>query len=114
MVIVMMIRGANKLPQMGAGLAKRIWNFKKSTDEKEEIDTTPKKIEETQKSRVTRFHRVFCIRLKTIFFYFFAHGTMVTKILFILRRCTNFCEYGFLSFSKELTQKILRFLPKNT
>ncbi len=47
LVIVMIIFGANKLPQMGAGLAKGIRNFKKGIDGKEEIDATPKKIEET-------------------------------------------------------------------
>jgi sec-independent protein translocase protein TatA len=46
LVIIMIIFGANKLPQMGAGLAKGIRSFKKGIDEKEEIDTTPKKIEE--------------------------------------------------------------------
>ncbi len=45
LVIVMIIFGANKLPQMGAGLAKGIRNFKKGIDGKEEIDATPKKIE---------------------------------------------------------------------
>jgi sec-independent protein translocase protein TatA len=47
LVIIMIIFGANKLPQMGAGLAKGIRNFKKGIDGKEEIDATPKKIEET-------------------------------------------------------------------
>jgi len=46
LVIIMIIFGANKLPQMGAGLAKGIRNFKKGIDEKEEIDVTQKKIEE--------------------------------------------------------------------
>lgn len=48
LVIIMIIFGANKLPQMGAGLAKGIRNFKKGIDGKEEIDASPKKIEETQ------------------------------------------------------------------
>ena len=47
LVIIMIICGANKLPQMGAGLAKGIRNFKKGIDGKDGIDTTPKKIEET-------------------------------------------------------------------
>ena len=47
LVIIMIIFGANNLPQMGAGLAKGIRNFKKGIDGKEEIDTTPKKIEGT-------------------------------------------------------------------
>ena len=47
LVIVMIIFGANKLPQMGAGLAKGIRNFKKGIDGKEGVDTTSKKIEQT-------------------------------------------------------------------
>ena len=46
LVIIMIIFGANKLPQIGSGLAKGIRNFKKGIDEKEGIDATPKKIEE--------------------------------------------------------------------
>jgi len=46
LVIVMIIFGANKLPQMGAGLANGIRNFKKGIDEKEESDAAPKKVEE--------------------------------------------------------------------
>ena len=45
LVIIMIIFGANKLPQMGAGLAKGIRNFKKGMDDKEETGATPKKIE---------------------------------------------------------------------
>ena len=46
LVIVLVIFGANKLPQIGEGLGKGIRNFKKSTKEAEEIDVTPKKAEE--------------------------------------------------------------------
>ena len=49
LAIIMIIFGANKLPQMGAGLAKGIRNFKKGIDGKEEADATPKKIEEDPK-----------------------------------------------------------------
>ena len=45
-IIIMITFGANKLPQMGAGLAKGIRNFKSGIDEKEETDAAPKKIEE--------------------------------------------------------------------
>ena len=48
LAIIMIIFGANKLPQMGAGLAKGIRNFKKGIDEKEEINATPKKIEDVK------------------------------------------------------------------
>ena len=39
LVIVLIIFGAKKLPQIGEGLGKGIRNFKKATKEKEEIDT---------------------------------------------------------------------------
>ena len=45
LVIVLIIIGANKLPQIGEGLGKGISNFKKGI-KKEEIDITPKKPEE--------------------------------------------------------------------
>ena len=45
LVIVMIIFGANKLPQIGSGLANGIRNFKKGINEKEEADVTPKQIE---------------------------------------------------------------------
>ncbi|HVP80625.1 MAG TPA: twin-arginine translocase TatA/TatE family subunit [Thermodesulfobacteriota bacterium] len=46
LAIIMIIFGANKLPQMGAGLAKGIRNFKKGMDEKEDAEAAPKKIGE--------------------------------------------------------------------
>ena len=42
LVIVLIIFGANKLPEIGAGMGKAIKNFKKATSEPEEIDVTPK------------------------------------------------------------------------
>ena len=51
LVIVLIIFGANKLPQIGEGLGKGIRNFKKGI-QKEEIDITPKKPEElSEKSK---------------------------------------------------------------
>jgi sec-independent protein translocase protein TatA len=46
LVIVVIIFGAGKLPQIGENLGKAIRNFRKSTQEKEEIDVTSKKPEE--------------------------------------------------------------------
>ncbi|OGP95823.1 MAG: preprotein translocase subunit TatA [Deltaproteobacteria bacterium RBG_16_47_11] len=47
LVIILIIFGAGKLPQIGEGLGKGIRNFKKSTKDKdEEIDVNPKKPEE--------------------------------------------------------------------
>ena len=47
LVIVLIIFGAGKLPEIGGAIGKGIKNFKKSVHESEEIDVTPdsKKIE---------------------------------------------------------------------
>ena len=42
LVIILIIFGANKLPEIGSGLGRAIKNFKKATDEPEEIDVSPK------------------------------------------------------------------------
>ncbi|MFP4129093.1 MAG: twin-arginine translocase TatA/TatE family subunit, partial [Desulfonatronovibrio sp.] len=41
LVIILVIFGANKLPEIGSGMGKAIKNFKKATTEPEEIDVTP-------------------------------------------------------------------------
>ena len=46
LVIVLIIFGANKLPQIGEGIGKGIRNFKKNIKEKGEIDITPATTEE--------------------------------------------------------------------
>ena len=46
LVIVILIFGAGKLPQIGAGLGKGIRNFKKAAKEPDSIDVTPKETEE--------------------------------------------------------------------
>ena len=47
LVIVLIIFGAGKLPQIGEGIGKGIRNFKKATTkDQDEIDFTPKKNEE--------------------------------------------------------------------
>ena len=51
LVIVLIIFGAGKLPQIGEGLGKGIRNFRKSTRDQEEIDVTPKKPEETSEKK---------------------------------------------------------------
>jgi sec-independent protein translocase protein TatA len=51
LVIVLIIFGAGKLPQIGEGLGKGIRNFRKSTKDQEEIDVTPKKPEETSEKK---------------------------------------------------------------
>ncbi len=51
LVIVLIIFGANKLPQIGEGLGKGIRNFKKGVKDKEEIGTTSKKPEEISEEK---------------------------------------------------------------
>jgi sec-independent protein translocase protein TatA len=46
LVIVMIVFGAGRLPQIGENLGKAIRNFKTSTHEKEQINMTPKNPEE--------------------------------------------------------------------
>ncbi len=40
LLIVLVIFGANKLPEIGSGMGKAIKNFKKATNEPEEINIT--------------------------------------------------------------------------
>ncbi len=49
LVIVVILFGATRLPQIGKGIGEAIKNFKKATSEKEEIDVTPKKDTEEKK-----------------------------------------------------------------
>ena len=50
MVIVLIIFGAGKLPEIGGAIGKGIKSFKKSIKEPDEIDVTPKNDEEKPKS----------------------------------------------------------------
>lgn len=43
LVIVLVIFGAGKLPQIGSAFGKSISNFKRASEGKDEIDITPKK-----------------------------------------------------------------------
>jgi sec-independent protein translocase protein TatA len=49
LVIVLIIFGANKLPEIGSGMGKAIRNFKKATSEPEEIDVTAKSDTDAEK-----------------------------------------------------------------
>jgi sec-independent protein translocase protein TatA len=42
LVIVLVIFGAKKLPEIGGGIGKAISNFKRASREPDEIDVTPK------------------------------------------------------------------------
>jgi len=46
LVIVLVIFGAGKLPEIGAGLGKGISNFRRTSQEAKEIDVTPGKDKE--------------------------------------------------------------------
>ena len=43
LVIVLVLFGATRLPEIGKGIGQAIRNFKKATSEPDEIDVTPKK-----------------------------------------------------------------------
>lgn len=45
LVIVVVIFGARRLPEIGSGLGKAIKNFKSGVSDKDEIDVTPKQEE---------------------------------------------------------------------
>jgi len=49
LVIVMIIFGAGKLPEIGGAIGKGIKSFKKSVKEPEEIDVTPKDEKDKEK-----------------------------------------------------------------
>jgi len=40
-IVVLIITGFNKLPELGSGLGRSIKNFKRSLNEPDEIDVTP-------------------------------------------------------------------------
>ncbi len=42
LVIVLVLFGAKRLPELASGMGKAIKNFKKATNEPDEIDVTPK------------------------------------------------------------------------
>jgi len=46
LVIVIVVFGAGRLPEIGSALGKSIKNFKKSSEGKDEIDITPRKDDE--------------------------------------------------------------------
>lgn len=49
LVIIMIIFGAGKLPEIGTGLGKAIRGFKKGMSEPDEIDVTPRHPKEEKK-----------------------------------------------------------------
>jgi len=52
LVIVIILFGASRLPEIGRGIGEAIKNFKKSTSDNPEIDVTPNnKSEDTEESK---------------------------------------------------------------
>ena len=51
MVIIMIIFGAGKLPEIGGGIGKAIKSFKKSVKEPDEIDVTPQSNKNSEKDK---------------------------------------------------------------
>ncbi|MFQ5779379.1 MAG: twin-arginine translocase TatA/TatE family subunit [Nitrospiria bacterium] len=51
LVIILVIFGAGKLPEIGTGLGKAIRGFKKGVSEPDEIDVTPKDQKEGDKGK---------------------------------------------------------------
>ncbi len=50
LLVVVILFGAKKLPEIGSGIGQAIKNFKKSVTEPEEIDITPKEDSNEKKS----------------------------------------------------------------
>jgi len=51
LIIILIIFGAGKLPEIGAGMGKAIRNFKSATSEPEKKEEESKKIEENNKNQ---------------------------------------------------------------
>ncbi len=49
LIVVLIIFGGTRLPEIGRGIGQAIRNFKKATSEPDEIDVTPKKNVEEKK-----------------------------------------------------------------
>jgi sec-independent protein translocase protein TatA len=49
LVIILIIFGAGKLPEIGAGMGKAIKNFKSATSENEKADKDKEKLEDSEK-----------------------------------------------------------------
>jgi sec-independent protein translocase protein TatA len=55
LIIIVVLFGATRLPQIGSGIGQAIRNFKKSVREGEEIDVTPdKEAKEKRKEKIEK------------------------------------------------------------
>jgi len=53
LIIVVILFGATRLPQIGSGIGQAIRNFKKGVKEQDEIDVTPAKEKKKEKTEKT-------------------------------------------------------------
>jgi sec-independent protein translocase protein TatA len=53
LIIVVILFGATRLPQIGSGIGQAIRNFKKGVKEQDEIDVTPEKESKEKKKEKT-------------------------------------------------------------
>jgi sec-independent protein translocase protein TatA len=53
LIIVLLVFGAGKLPQIGDALGKSIKNFKRASNANEEIDVSPKKPELSENAKTS-------------------------------------------------------------
>ena len=51
LIVVIVLFGAKRLPEIGGGIGQAIKNFKKATSEPDEIDVTPKQKAEKEGSK---------------------------------------------------------------
>ena len=52
LIIVLVLFGASRLPEIGKGIGQAIRNFKKASSEPDEIDITPKKSVDEKKEEI--------------------------------------------------------------
>jgi sec-independent protein translocase protein TatA len=50
LLVVVVLFGAKKLPEIGSGMGRAIRNFKKATSEPDELDITPKSIQQKKEA----------------------------------------------------------------
>jgi sec-independent protein translocase protein TatA len=51
LIIILVLFGAKRLPELASGMGKAIKNFKKASTEPDEIDVTPKKVPESDSEK---------------------------------------------------------------
>ena len=57
LVVVLLLFGSKKLPEIGSGLGRAIRNFRRATTEPAEVDITPKAEKETSRQQDGQDHK---------------------------------------------------------